>query len=126
MKLHDIFPILCESFTDISVEKLGIADAVKQADAKLGNEAADAIDAFVGVPHDAMKKQIGFGVMFSKQLEDAYGPNPSDSGKKIRQQLEQAFAPIKSILKNKFGNIITLYRGTNPSDTPQSARHTLS
>ena len=126
MRILDFLPILRESFTDISVEKLGIADMVKQADSRLSDEAADAIDGFVGVPHDAMQKQIGYGIMHSKPLEDAYGAIPSDRGKKIKHQLDQAFAPIKAVLKNKFGNVITLYRGTNPSDGTQSARHTLS
>jgi hypothetical protein len=118
--------IIKESFTDISVVKLGIGALVNQADADLGDEAAAAIDAFVGVPHDAIKKGYTFGIMHSRPLEDAYSSNPSPRGIKMRQQLDSAFAPIKSALKSKFGNVMTLYRGQESIDNEKTERTTLS
>jgi len=122
-----MFPgLMRESFSDISVAKLGIDALVNQADAELGGEAADAMDGFVGMPHDAMKKGYEFGIMHSRQLEDAYSANPSPQGVEIRQQLDSAFAPIKAALKSKFGNVMTLYRGQEIIDNEKPKRNTLS
>lgn len=122
MKICDLTPIIIrESFTDISVTKLGIDNLVKQADAALEDPAAYAIDNFVGVAHNAQEQGTWGGIMQSRRLEDAYSGNPSAQGVEIRQQLTQAFAPVKAALKSKFGNTITLYRGqTDTSDTPRS------
>jgi hypothetical protein len=127
MRLFEMFPgLMRESFSDISVAKLGIDALVNQADAELGGEAADAMDGFVGMPHDAMKKGYEFGIMHSRQLEDAYSANPSPQGVEIRQQLDSAFAPIKAALKSKFGNVMTLYRGQEIIDNEKPKRNTLS
>lgn len=127
MKIFELFPkILRESFADISVEKLGIDSVVKQADANLAYPASDAIDAFVGVPHDAITKGYSFGIMQSKRLEDAYSSSPSPQGAEIRQQLENAFAPVKAVLKKKFGDTITLYRGQGELTQNNPQRSTLS
>ena len=128
MKIRDLAPrILRESFTDISVEKLGIDSVVKQADVNLSDEAADAIDRFVGVAHNAREQQdVWGGIMQSRQLEDAYSAKPSEQGKKIRDQLTQAFAPVKTALQSRFGNVITLYRGQEEIDKEQTERSTLS
>ena len=128
MKICDLTPIILrESFTDISVEKLGIDSVVKQADANLSDEAADAIDRFVGVAHNAREQQdVWGGIMQSRQLEDAYSAKPSEQGKKIRDQLTQAFAPVKTALQSRFGNVITLYRGQEEIDKEQTERSTLS
>ena len=125
MKIHELIPkILRESFTDISVAKLGIEDLVKHADETLEDPAAYAVTSFVGVEHNARDIGTWGGIMQSRRLEDAYGPNPSEEGIKIRKQIEAAFAPVKSALKHKFGNSITLYRGQN--DTRDNPRFTLS
>lgn len=128
MKICDLTPIIIrESFTDISVTKLGIDNLVKQADAALEDPAADAIDRFVGVAHNAREQQdVWGGIMQSRQLEDAYSAKPSEQGKKIRDQLTQAFAPVKTALQSRFGNVITLYRGQEEIDKEQTERSTLS
>jgi hypothetical protein len=118
---------MLESFTDISVSKLGISDMVNRADAAIdGTEAGRAVDSFVGVPHDARSMGIEFGVMLSGRLEDAYSNNPSDRGKEIRQQIEKAFEPVKSYLRQKFGDSITLYRGQPDIENGKTERGTLS
>lgn len=122
-----MFPrLMRESFTDISVAKLGIDASVNQADAELGDEAADAIDGFIGMPHDAMKKGYEYGIMHSRRLEDAYSASPSQNGIKVRQQLDSAFAQIRAALKSKFGNVMTLYRGQEKIDKETTERTTLS
>lgn len=127
MRLFELFPrLLRESFTDISVAKLGIDALVKQADANLGDEAGDAIEAFIGVPHDAIDKGYSFGIMHSRQLEDAYSTAPSQQGVEIRRQLDSAFAPIRAALKSKFGDVMTLYRGQENIDNEKPDRNTLS
>ena len=127
MKIFELFPkILRESFTDISVQKLGIDSIVKQADSSLEYPAADAIEGFVGIPHNAMEKGYDFGIMQSQQLEDAYSSNPSEKGILIRKQLEDAFASVKEALKSKFGGVMTLYRSQGEINKNNPKRNTLS
>lgn len=123
MQIKDLH--VFESFSDVSVEDLGIADIVRQADEDLPEPAADAITSFVGGPHDAMKIGQEFGIMYSKRLEDAFSQTPSQEGRKIRQQLERAFDPIKNHLRHKFGSSIKLYRAQHPVKD-QLSRSTLS
>lgn len=124
---HLIDYIVKESFTDISVTKLGIDSLVKKADEALeGTQAGDALDHFVGVPHDAMSKYIDAGIMQSKGLEDAYSANPSPKGMEIKRQINLAFGPVRDALRAKFGPTITLYRGQGEVDQGKSQRSTLS
>lgn len=118
--------VVRESFTDISVSKLGIDSLVKKADSELNGEAADAIDHFVGVPHNASDLNLTGGLMQSKSLEDAYSASPTSNGKKIRYQLDAAFGPVRQALKSKFGNVITLYRGQGDVSKDSGQRSTLS
>lgn len=118
--------IIRESFTDISVSKLGIENLVRQADERLGDAAAEAIDRFVGVQSGAIDRGEWGGVMLSRQLEDAYSSNPSPAGLEIRRQLEKAFSPIRNELKSRFGDKITLYRGQGKVSKDAPTRHTLS
>lgn len=114
-----------ESFSDISVEDLGIADIVKQADQNLSDPASRAITDFVGGPHYAKDAGQLFGAMWSKPLEDAFSDNPSQEGMQIKQQLVSAFEPVKHYLEQKFGQTITLYRAQMPVKD-KGVRHTLS
>ena len=123
MRVKELF--LLESFAEVSVHDIGIADLVKQADESLPYPAAQAITNFVGGTHDARKIGQKFGIMHSRMLEDAFSHNPSQQGLQIKQQLEQAFEPVKQYLQNKFGNTITLHRAQRPvKDQPM--RTTLS
>ena len=128
MRIRDLLgSILVESFTDISVSKLGIDSLVKKADEEIdGTEAGQALDHFVGVPHDAMSKNIDAGIMQSSRLEDAYSSNPSPRGTEIKRQIDLAFGPVRNALKAKFGPTITLYRGQGDIDQGASQRSTLS
>jgi hypothetical protein len=128
MLIRDLLrSILVESFTDISVSKLGIDSLVKKADAAIdGTEAGEALDHFVGVPHDAMSKNIDAGIMQSNRLEDAYSSNPSPTGMEIKRQIAAAFGPVRNALMAKFGPTITLYRGQGEVDQGKSQRSTLS
>lgn len=127
MRFFEILPArLVESFSRIDVSKLGISDLVKRADDELAGEAADAIDRFVGVQPGAADRGEWGGVMLSRQLEDAYSANPSPKGAEIRRQLEAAFRPIRDVLKARFGERITLYRGQGDVGANAPQRHTLS
>jgi hypothetical protein len=125
MKIHELTPIvLRESFTDISVDRLGIAELVRQADETLEDPAAYAITSFVGVEPDAKNTGAWGGIMQSRRLEDAYSNNPSAEGQKIRQQIDTAMAPVKAALSSRFGRVITLYRAQR--DVGDQDRSTLS
>ncbi len=127
MRITDLNPrILRESFSNISVEQLGIKNLVDQADSSLTGEAADALEGFVGVPPDAQNKGMWGGIMQSAQLEDAYSPQPSERGQRIRASLEQSFRPVQAALRRKFGDTIRLYRAQTPVGDKGGPRHTLS
>jgi len=119
--------LLLESFTDISVKKLGIGDVVDQAEQAIDDTpAGQAIDKFVGVPRTARSQGLLGGIMQSRELEDAYSAAPSPQGQKIRALLQKAFAPVKLALKAKYGKVITLYRAQEPQLAPGKSRATLS
>ena len=127
MRFFELHPaLLRESFTDISVSKLGIDDLVRKADSELTDAAADAIDRFVGVQPGAMDRGDWGGVMLSQRLEDAYSKDPSPAGLEIRRQLDAAFAPVRAELRARFGDHITLYRGQGEISKDASPRTTLS
>lgn len=127
MRFFDLHPrLLRETFTDISVSSLGIGDLINKADSELNDEAAEAIDRFVGVQSGAIDRGDWGGVMLSRQLEDAYSATPSPRGKEIRRQLESAFSPVLAELRSRFGDHITLYRAQGPVGNDAPTRHTLS
>lgn len=127
MRLSDIVnkPI-GESFTNISVAKLGIDQLVRQADLDLEEPAASAIDAFVGMTPGAGDRGEWGGVMASRRLEDAYSASPTENGRQIRRQLDAAFQPVRDELRTRFGDTITLYRGQGRVPAGSPTRHTLS
>lgn len=127
MRISDLQPqFLRESFSHISVDELGIKELVDQADASLSDEAADAITSFVGVMPSAQKQGVWGGIMQSRRLEDAYSPNPSPQGQRIRASLDKSFAPIRAALRQKFGDTIRLYRAQGRVGDKPTSRHTLS
>ena len=119
---------LLESFVGVHVASMGIENMVDRADENLPNEAANAIEYFVGHAPNARNLSNGevFGAMQSNRLEDAYSSTPSPNGALIRKQLTNSFGPIKSYLKSKFGNTIVLYRAQEPLTGEKNERNTLS
>jgi hypothetical protein len=115
-----------ESFTNISVTKLGIDQLVRQADHDLEDPAASAINAFVGITPGASDRGEWGGIMAARRLEDAYSANPTENAQQIRQQLNTAFQPVRDALRTRFGDTIALYRGQGPVPAGSSARNTLS
>jgi hypothetical protein len=109
-----------------NLKQLGIAQQVLQADHQLKDPAAQAINLFVGMLPGAAQAGVDFGIMQSRQLEDAYSLNPSPKGQKIRQQLTRAFAPIREILERTHGSHILLFRAQPPLEVGESPRNTLS
>lgn len=100
-------------------------DVIDKADAGLDDHGGRAIDAFVGGPHDAMKRGQEFGIMIRDRLEDAYSSHPSKHYS-IRQQLEKAIVPVRNALKAKYGKTIKLYRGQSEIDKDATHRNVLS
>jgi hypothetical protein len=122
MKYQD----LQSNLSSQNLKQLGILHQVDQADQQLPEPAAHAINSFVGMGPGAAHAGVKFGIMQSRQLEDAYSDNPSPKGKQIRQQLEQAFSHIRKILENKHGSHILLFRAQPSLDSIQQSRNTLS
>lgn len=104
---------------------------LKKADASLTGHAAEAVDHFIGISHDAMDNPNTWGgFMSAKALERAYGkkfdPEHWDDGSRyakdlenakiVRQELDAAFAPVREQLKKEIGPFVTLYRGQRPVD----------
>jgi hypothetical protein len=116
---------------DLSKDKT-FWEMVDRIDAQLPYEAQDAISKFVGGGTDKDENTaIGFGFMFHKHLEKAYGMVPDKKSLLIRQQLADAMAPIRKYLKDTYGDRVDLHRGYakhNPSsaDDATEVRNLLS
>lgn len=104
---------------------------LKTADASLPDEAAEAIDKFIGMRHDVMDHpdDTQYGFMVARPLERAYGKEfekdswdadgsryaeEKEKAALVRKQLDAAFAPVRATLKKEIGPFITLYRGQSP------------
>jgi hypothetical protein len=123
MRAHEI---LNENLSELSVVIGGdLFNLIKKIESSLSitSEATRALDTFVGIPHNGIEMGMEGGIWSEHRLEDAYSKNPSERGIKIRQEIEQAFAPIRKALQAKFGNTVTLYRAQRPvaSETPRNA-----
>ena len=71
MRYFEFAPLL-EKLSELSVDALGIGDAVKRADQSLSGLAERAIDAFVGIPHNGQEIGLTGGVMAEFRLERIY------------------------------------------------------
>jgi len=85
-------------------------EAARNADRNLPPEATEAVDAWVGGPHNAIETGQKAGVFNSEKLDAAYSANPTPAGKAIRDQLRTAAQPIRDALRAEHGPVMTLYR----------------
>jgi len=99
---------------------------IDEADAALPDPAATAIEYFVGHPYSKSPEDGAFGIMHEYRLEDAFSDQPSERGGEIRQQLAQAFAPIRDALRQEFGDQITIYRAQERLRGNEKPRNALS
>lgn len=98
---------------------------IHQQNANLDFPADEAITRFVGHAHGFGDAGVA-GIWSEGKLEDAYSDNPDEQGQLIRQQLEAGMAPIKQLLRARFGDTIYLYRSQRPLEPGQSHRGVLS
>lgn len=109
-----------------SLNELGIADMIKQADNSLDSEAEAAIQSFVGVGPNAADNGEWGGYWHPRRLENIFSTNTNDYNIIARDQLLVAFKPIRNALKQKFGPTIKLYRGQREIDKDAQHRSLLS
>lgn len=105
-----------------------LGQMIHAADMALEYPAADAIDQFVGHPasDNPGSDGVGIGVMNARRLEDAYSDAPSERGQQVRQQLEEAFAPIREKLREAYGDEIVVHRSQCKVAHGSSRRNVLS
>lgn len=92
-----------------------LREVLDAADKALPMEAQRAITEFVG--HGPMARTKGGppgGIMWEDLLEDAFSPKPSYNGMRVREQLVQAFEPVRNELRNILGDPVRLYRHQRP------------
>lgn len=90
-----------------------IQAAADVADQALSGKAAEAIDKFVG--HGPMSRDKegvdATGIMTSRQLETAIAENGE-----VAAEIEQAFAPVRTLIEEKYGPTVKLYRAQQAVD----------
>lgn len=81
----------------------------EETDLSLPKNAARAMDEWVG--GDAKSRTTDTtGVFSPRKIEDAYSKIPTEEGKIVKKELDEAFAPLREELRSIYGDKITLYR----------------
>ncbi len=70
-----------------------------------------ALDSWVGGPHDAIEQGITSGLMIPGPLE-----------RLTPQQMQMLSAPMQELLRERYGDYLTLYRGQRPGGTQSFGR----
>ncbi|MFA5490053.1 MAG: hypothetical protein WC284_12670 [Candidimonas sp.] len=114
MRIYDLL--------EYQIEDLNIDSLIKSAEQKIhGTEIGNAIDAWVGGPHNSIDIGVEYGFMRANFLENIFSDN-NPKNIKLKKQLEQAFRPIKDQLRKQVGNYIRLYRGQREIEKTASAQ----
>lgn len=95
---------------DGSFNMMGIRKLTGAADDALTGAADRAITGFIGVPPGTVDDPDGadHGLMNARPLEAAYASD--GDGGETRQQIEEAFAPVREAIRAKVGDTVTCYR----------------
>jgi hypothetical protein len=98
------------------------------ADDALPEEAQDAVTRFVahGPKGRDADDSMRVPIMSAWALEDAFSREPSSAGKKVREQLDAAMAPVREKLRQRFGPTVRLYRAQQPVPENVKPRNVLS
>jgi len=105
-----------------------------QADLSLNEESQRAVSSFVGHPPQSKQERndLGddpfqlFGIMDSRQLEDAFSTETTEQGANVLQDLEQNMQPVKEYLYRLFGDTVPLHRYQHPLSGNEEPRNILS
>jgi hypothetical protein len=89
----------------------GFWDEVKPLDAALKGEEGRAVEAWVGGPHDAVALGQEFGLMIPSRLESMTSAD-----------LDRMAQPIRDLLRQTYGDRITVYRGEIPGSSQSHGR----
>jgi hypothetical protein len=89
----------------------GIIEIADVADKNLKSNGEYAISSFVGVSKNAKEYGEWGGVMSPHVLVDAYfSDKPREQSKKAKEEIEEAFRPVREKIRKEYGDTITLYR----------------
>lgn len=98
---------------------------IDQANDHLPEPADHLITSFVG--HTNRPNEEMIGIWNSDNIEDAFSDHPKKPDNLLaRQQLEQAMAPIKDLLRQRFGDTIPLHRAQYKLTGNETPRRVLS
>jgi hypothetical protein len=111
--------ILIESRLEDYQELLKI---IEMADSSIADPASRALENFTGTTF----REPGNGIMFTETIDDAFSDSPSDIGKIIKKQLEEAFVPVKEKLIDIFGSFVPLHRYQRKDYDKSKKRYVLS